>query len=401
MRDLKSMQALVPASRWMRGRVVVLGAVLLALLGAIFVRAVQLQVHQKDRLLAFAEEQYVRDLKIPGRRGDIFDRRHVPLAQSVDVDSVWVDPSTLSAPKALAQKVGRVLSIDSRELLERFAKGRRFAWVKRAVTPSEMARLKAMGLSELRTVKEPRRFYPQREVAAHLIGLVGTDAHGLDGLEKSFEDELSGNLITREGVRDARGHKLLPNGVEDPLSREGAALTLTINRQLQYVSEKALEQAVVDAQATAGMVVMTDPKTGEVLALASTPGSTPTGHETRGLPRSATGRSPTSSSRGRPSRRLSSPRRSTTGSSRRIPASSAKMARGPWERMSFTIPILMAHSRLAASSRSARTSAPPRWPRSWARSASRTPSSALASASGQRSASRERARVACPFPKPR
>jgi cell division protein FtsI (penicillin-binding protein 3) len=271
MRDLKSMQALVPASRWMRGRVVVLGGVLLALLGAVFVRAVQLQVHQKDRLLAFAEEQYVRDLKVPGRRGDIYDRRHVPLAQSVDVDSVWVDPSSVAAPKELAQKLGRALSIDPRELLERFAKGRRFAWVKRAVTPAEMARLKAMALSELRTVKEPRRFYPQREVAAHLIGLVGMDAHGLDGLEKSFEDELSGDLITREGVRDARGRKLLPNGVEDPMSRQGASLTLTIDRQLQYVSEKALEQAVVDAQAIAGMVVMLDPKTGEVLALASTP----------------------------------------------------------------------------------------------------------------------------------
>ena len=271
MRDFKTTQSMVPASRWLRGRVVALGAVLLALLGAIFVRAVELQVAQKDRLRGFAQDQYVREMKIPARRGEIFDRRHVPLAQSVDVDSVWVDPSALTSPRDTAQRLGRALSVDSRELLERFAKGRQFAWVKRAVTPAEVVRLKALGLPEARTVKEPRRFYPQREVAAHLIGLVGTDAQGLDGLEKSFEDELSGDVVTREGVRDARGRKLLPNGVEDPATRAGASLTLTIDRQLQYVTEKALEQAVSDAQALAGMAVLLDPKTGEVLALASAP----------------------------------------------------------------------------------------------------------------------------------
>lgn len=271
MRDLKNMQAVEGPSAGMRARVILLGAAFLALLAVVFGRAVHLQVHQQQKLKAFAEDQYVRAMEIPARRGDIIDRRGTPLAQSVEVDSVWVDPSLLDEPKAAARALGKALGVDARELAEKLEKGRRFAWVKRQVTPAEVAKVKALGLPGVGFAREPRRFYPQRELAAHVIGLVGTDAHGLDGLEKSFEDELSGERVTREGFRDAKGRKLLTNGVEDPQTRQGASLTLTIDRQLQYVTEKALEKAVVEAKATAGMAVVLDPKTGEVLALANAP----------------------------------------------------------------------------------------------------------------------------------
>jgi len=271
MRDLKNMQAVEGPTSGMRIRVLLLGACFFVLFGVVFGRAVQLQVHQKEKLKAFAEDQYVRAMEIPARRGDIFDRRGAPLAQSVEVDSVWVDPSMLEDPKAVAKALGKVLGVDWREVAERMEKARRFAWVKRQVTPAEVAKVKALNLPGIGFAREPRRFYPQRELAAHVIGLVGTDAHGLDGLEKSFEDELSGERVTREGFRDAKGRKLLTNGVEDPQARQGATLTLTLDRQLQYVTEKALEKAVVDAKAAAGMAVVLDPRTGEVLALANAP----------------------------------------------------------------------------------------------------------------------------------
>jgi cell division protein FtsI (penicillin-binding protein 3) len=255
----------------MRLRVGLLGVAFLLLLAGVFARALELQVRQKDKLKAFAEDQYVRDLEIPARRGDIVDRRRVPLAQSVDVDSVWVDPSLLTAPGASARALAKALGVDARELLDRFGKGRRFAWVKRQVTPAEVAKVKLLDVPGLGLTREPRRFYPQRELAAHLIGMVGTDAHGLDGLEKSFEDELSGEVVRREGFRDAKGRKLLPNGVDDAQSRQGASLQLTIDRQLQYVAERALEKAVAESRASAGTVVMLDPRTGEVLALANAP----------------------------------------------------------------------------------------------------------------------------------
>ncbi|MDP3504470.1 MAG: penicillin-binding protein [Myxococcales bacterium] len=272
MRDLKNHQPSVEApGKWMRVRVSIIGFAFVAVLCGIFARAVNLQVHQGQRLQGMAEGQYLRDLEIPARRGDIFDRRGTPLAQSVDVDSIWVDPSMLENTRDTAKKLSAILGVDQKELFERFGRSRRFAWVKRQVTQTEVEKVKALNLPGFGFAKEPRRFYPQRELAAHVIGLVGTDARGLDGLELSFEDELSGDKARRASVRDAKGRKVLTNGVEDPLSRQGAAVTLTIDRQLQYVTEKALLKAVDEAKAVAGMAVVLDPKTGEILALANAP----------------------------------------------------------------------------------------------------------------------------------
>jgi cell division protein FtsI (penicillin-binding protein 3) len=271
MRDFKNLQPQETPSKWMGLRVRLMGVVFFCLLTAVFSRAVQLQVNQNAKLKDLAQDQYVRQMEIPARRGDITDRHHVALAQSVDVDSIWVDPSMLPDARVAARGLSRLLGVDQKELLERFGKARRFAWVKRQVTPADVAKVKELALPGLGYTKEPRRFYPQRELAAHVIGLVGTDAHGLDGLELAFEEELSGDSVTRAGFRDAKGRKVLTSGVETPESRAGAALELTLDHRLQYITEKALQKAVDDSKATAGMAVMLDPKTGEVLALANAP----------------------------------------------------------------------------------------------------------------------------------
>ena len=271
MRDLKKLQPMEASPKWMRVRVILLGVIFFVLLVGAFGRALNLQVHQKDRLKAFAEDQYVRAMEIPARRGEILDRRGVKLASSVDVDSVWSDPSMLPDTTDAAKRLAKVLGLDWKELRERLEKGRRFAWVKRQVSDGEAARVKALNLPGIGFAREPRRFYPQRELAAHLVGLVGTDSHGLDGLEKSFEDELSGERVSREGFRDAKGRKLLTNGLDDAQQSQGADLTLTIDSTVQYATEGALEKAVLEAKATAGMAVVLDPRTGEILALANWP----------------------------------------------------------------------------------------------------------------------------------
>jgi cell division protein FtsI (penicillin-binding protein 3) len=281
MRDLKNTATQETGSpgRWMRLRISLVGVVFLGLLSAVFARAVQLQVKQTERLRGMAQDQYVREVEIPARRGDIFDRRGVPLAQSVDVDSIWVDPSELTDLKDAAWTLAKLVEVDKAELLERLQRAKRFAWVKRQARPEDVLKVKALNWPSVGITREPRRFYPQRELAAHVIGLVGTDGHGLDGLELAFEDELSGDPVTRLGFRDARGRKLLTGGVEDPLERQGAAVTLTLDRQLQYVTERALDSAVDAAKAMAGMAVMIDPKTGEILAVASSPRFNPNAPE--------------------------------------------------------------------------------------------------------------------------
>ncbi|MBL8914249.1 MAG: penicillin-binding protein, partial [Archangium sp.] len=236
MRDLKAMQPMEAPTKWMRLRVYVIGVVFFALLIGALTRAWNLQVHQTERLKAYAEDQYVRAMEIPARRGEIVDRRGTRLASSVDVDSVWVDPSMLPDQRDAARKLGKALGVDAKDLTQKFENARRFAWVKRQVTDSEAAKVKALQLPGIGFAREPKRFYPQRELAAHLIGVVGTDGHGLEGLESSFEDELSGERIKREGFRDAKGRKLLTNGVEDPLTSSGASVTLTIDSTVQYVT---------------------------------------------------------------------------------------------------------------------------------------------------------------------
>lgn len=275
MRDLKRSADAFAPTRWMRLRVALLGLLFALALLADFARAFVLQVRQQDKLTTMARDQYVRELELPARRGEVFDRRGVPLAQSVDVDSIFVDPALLEDPRLGARMLARELLLDEKELFGRMQKGKRFAWVKRQATFAEVVKVKALSLPGVGFAKEPRRFYPQRELGAHVLGLVGSEGKGLDGLELAFDDELSGEGVKNPGFRDARGRKLLTQGTVDLASREGARVSLTLDRHLQYVAEKALARAVGDARAVGGTAVVLDPRTGELLALANAPSFNP------------------------------------------------------------------------------------------------------------------------------
>ncbi len=274
MRDYKSAGHHSPF-RWVRVRVIFLAMLFWGLLAAVFGRALILQVYERERLRELAQDQYVRQIEIPARRGDIFDRHGVPLAQSVEMDSIWVDPSLLPSLAANARMLARAVHADPEELRARFSRGRRFAWVKRQAKPEEVSAVKALALPGIGFTREPRRFYPHRELAAQVIGLAGLDGSGLEGLEMAFDQELSGQNLQLLGLRDARGRKLLTQGTLFPPNRQGASLTLTLDRQVQYFSEKVLAKAVEEAKAVSGMVVVLDPATGEILALANLPSFNP------------------------------------------------------------------------------------------------------------------------------
>ena len=255
----------------MRLRVALIGLLFLGLLCTVFGRAIYLQVVMRDRLRGMAEEQYVRAMDIPAKRGDIYDRRGVPLAQSVEVDSIWVDPSLVPDLRVASRLLARKLHLDFDDVYARLQRGRRFAWVKRRVSEKEAQAVRATELPGLGFTREPQRFYPQRELAGQVLGMVGTDGKGLEGLELAFNDELTGAGAQLAGFRDAKGRKLLTQGDTGSTDQRGAAVTLTLDRHLQYLSEKALAKAVEDARALSGMVVVMDPKSGEILALAHYP----------------------------------------------------------------------------------------------------------------------------------
>jgi cell division protein FtsI (penicillin-binding protein 3) len=273
-RDYKASGRASP-SRWVRVRVVFLAMVFWALLAGVLGRAIVLQVYERERLRELAHDQYVRQIEIPARRGDIFDRHGLALAQSVEVDSIWVDPSLLPSAPSNARALARALHLDPDELKARFARAKRFAWVKRQAKLEEVEAVQALALPGIGFTREPRRFYPHRQLAAQVIGIAGMDGSGLEGLEAAFEQELSGRNLQLLGLRDAKGRKLLTQGTLYPPNRQGASLTLTLDRQIQYFSEKALAKAVEEAKAISGMAVVLDPRTGEILSLANFPSFNP------------------------------------------------------------------------------------------------------------------------------
>jgi cell division protein FtsI (penicillin-binding protein 3) len=261
------------AARWIAIRVGAVAAALALGFAAVAVRAVQLQVLQGDRLGSLARDQYLRELTLKPRRGEITDRNGAVLAGNAEADSVFVDPREL-APPGRARELGRLakaLGIDARALERRVARGGRFVWVKRRVSPAEADQVRALKVPGAGFVKETRRWYPRRELAGQVLGLVGDDGEGLEGVERAWDDALQGVSMRVPSLRDARGLHLLGEAPAPERVLEGARVVLTLDQGLQLVAERALAQAVDQARAASGMAVAVDPATGEILALANAP----------------------------------------------------------------------------------------------------------------------------------
>jgi cell division protein FtsI (penicillin-binding protein 3) len=261
------------STRWIAIRIGLVALGIAAGFAAVAGRAVQLQVLQGDRLGSLARDQYLRDLTLKPRRGAITDRNGAVLAGNAEADSIFVDPRDLPAavrPREVA-RLARILGVDPRPLERRIANGGRFVWVKRRVSPGEAEQVRALKAPGVGFVKETRRYYPRRELAGQVLGFVGDDDEGLEGVEKAWDDALQGASMRVPSLRDARGLHLLGEAPAPEQVLEGARVELTIDQSLQLATERALSQAVQQARAASGMAVALDPATGEILALANAP----------------------------------------------------------------------------------------------------------------------------------
>lgn len=241
--------------------------------GVVTGRAVQLQVFQSEDLSSLARDQYLREVELKPRRGTIVDRRGVTLAADVEADSVFIDPQEFPASgrSAAARRLAKALGLDAKVLEKRLARGGRFAWVKRRVSPSESAAARGLKLPGVGFVKEFRRYYPGRELAGQLLGAVSEAGEGQEGVERLWDDALRGESLRIPTLRDARGRMALGSAPGPAGTLEGARVELTIDQRLQLAAEQALAKAVAQARASAGMIVALDAQTGEVLALANAP----------------------------------------------------------------------------------------------------------------------------------
>jgi cell division protein FtsI (penicillin-binding protein 3) len=261
------MRARAPAKKPAK-RLWILGAVLFLWVAGVLGRLVYLQVIKYQFFLNLASRQRGRVIDVDPRRGTIYDRNGTELAMSIDVDSVFAVPSEIPDQESTAQILANVLGLDAQDLLARLRSQKNFAWVKRKVDAEAGDRVRALNLRGVYFRKEPKRFYPKRDLAAQVIGYVGTDDEGLGGLELAFDDDLRG-IPGREIIEVDARRKLFGRVERQP--DPGQNLVLTLDGTIQYIVEKELEQAMQETGAAAGTVVVQNPHTGEILALANRP----------------------------------------------------------------------------------------------------------------------------------
>lgn len=244
----------------------------LVLYVALVSRAFQLQVISGETLGKLADRQHKKSLTLYPERRFIFDRNGQKLAATIMADSVYVDPSSVENKRKVSSKLSSILGVKRQKVVEAVSSSGSFRWVSRQISPVRAERISALKLKGVHLVKEPKRFYPHREMACHLLGFAGLDSTGLDGLESKYDEYLKGVPKKVVWGRDARGYKIYLHGDSAPVADDAScSLFLTIDSKIQYIVESQLIKAIEDTGAKGGTVIVMDPGTGEVLAMASEP----------------------------------------------------------------------------------------------------------------------------------
>jgi cell division protein FtsI (penicillin-binding protein 3) len=244
--------------------------------GLIAVRLAWLQVVRHSDFVHRAALQQQRTFEVAPRRGMMYDRNLRELAVTVQVDSVFAVPSELGDNRASAAEIlAEIVHADphdnftsKQQMLARFNASRNFAWVARRIDASTAERVRELNLKGVYFQKEFKRFYPNSDLAAQVLGYVGTDDSGLGGLEQKFDDEMHGEPGHMSDDVDARRRVF---GSEENQPMPGENLVLSIDANIQYMAERALDAQVEKMKALHGTVVVQDPHTGQILALAVSP----------------------------------------------------------------------------------------------------------------------------------
>ncbi|USD64870.1 penicillin-binding transpeptidase domain-containing protein [Vibrio sp. SCSIO 43136] len=249
-------------------------------LSALIGRLAYIQVIEPDNLIRQGDMRSVRVKALPSARGIISDRNNEPLAVSVPVDAVWADPYTIFKagglePKAQWHALADVLGLDREAMLARIEKHRkrRFIYLQRQVSPAMANYIRELKLAGIGLRPESRRYYPSGEVSAHVIGVTGIDGHGLEGVERTYDQWLTGEA-GKQTIRKDRYGRVVEN-ISLQEREQGESLQLTIDQRLQAIAYRAVKQAVADHNATSASAVLLDVKTGEVLSMVNAPSYNP------------------------------------------------------------------------------------------------------------------------------
>jgi len=258
-----------------RKRVTAVGIVVAMALSLFAARLIQLQGLEASAYAETAAAERLRTVTIPATRGAITDIHGVALATTVDAVDITADQTQVADPLSVAAALAPVVKIDIEDLRDRLTGDERFAYVAQSVSPAIWRKVQELRLPGIYSEPTAERVYPQGSLAANLLGFVGSDGRGLAGFESSFDQLLAGQggQITFES--GAGGRRIPTGDTEREESTPGVNVRLTIDRDIQFIAERALRSKVMESAAESGTVVVMDPRSGQILALASYPSFDP------------------------------------------------------------------------------------------------------------------------------
>src|SRR5271168_4326273 len=249
-------------------RLLIIAGVAFLWMGAVAGRLTYLQLFRHSEYLTRAQRQQQRTIEITPKRGAIYDRNNSPLAMSVPVDSAFGVPSEIPDEHLAARLLSGVVNVPLEVLEARFESSKSFAWISRKLPPEKAQAIAALNLKGVYLQKENQRFYPKRDLAAHVLGFVDVDEKGLSGLERELDSQIRGKSERIVATADAK-QRWFDGG--EAKREHGASVVLTLDEKIQYIAERELAAAMAKTHALAGTVIVMNPNTGEILALANWP----------------------------------------------------------------------------------------------------------------------------------
>lgn len=246
-----------------------------------------LQIIDKSDLQAKNLSQVQVDRKLQSPRGTIYDRNGRPLAMSVVTKSLYADPKMIKqSPSEVAELIAPYVTMSKEDIVKSLQEDTAFVWIDRMMEPEKSKAVAQLiedkNLEGLNFVEESKRYYPNGNLAAQVLGFVGTDDKGLDGLEMVLDDELKGGIQKELVATDRKGNAIFGSVLSKFLPDKGKSVTLTIDATIQFIAERALDKAMVDTGAKHASVIVMDPKTGEILAMANRPSYDPNNYNQSG-----------------------------------------------------------------------------------------------------------------------
>ncbi len=238
-------------------------------------RLVDLQIFMGSELALQAEKQHFRVVNVKAERGAILDRKERILAIDLKAPSIYAIPSTIKDGRGVSKRLAPVLRTSFKAMNERLERTKHFVWLERKVDPTTAEAIQRLQIEGVGFIMESRRFYPKRALLGQILGFTGLDHQGMEGIEHSYDTVLRGQEGEIRFERDGAGRNVFPEGFDYVAPSRGNDLILTVDEFLQHISEGELEAALARTKAVAGTVVMMDPMTGEILALAIRPAFNP------------------------------------------------------------------------------------------------------------------------------